>query len=118
MRARIGRERAGEVAVDLDGIELPGALQQSPGQSAAARSDLDDALAAGRRDAIDDAANDGGIVQEVLAEALTNRSRWLASSIASASAARKTPAVRLSRSSERKAPFRDRRWCAGSAIPG
>jgi hypothetical protein len=69
---RVGSKRFRQIAVDLDHIHVFGPRQQAPGQSAAAGSYFDQALSGRRRNAIDDAANDAGIVQEVLAETFTN----------------------------------------------
>ena len=64
---------SGKVAVDFNDVQIFGALEQRPCERAASGADLYDALAARRRNGVDDSADDARIVQEVLAEALTNR---------------------------------------------
>ncbi len=108
--ARIGLEHLRQIAVDLDHVQALGALEQSPGQCAAAGADLDDALAGGGRDGVDDAADDLRIMQKMLAESLTDRhvlgqaagldcrETPPVNSMASAKAARRLPASALPRS--------------------
>jgi hypothetical protein len=69
--ARLVAQRFDQVAVEFDRGQFPGAAQQGQGERAFAGSDLDDALSRLRRDRIDDAAQDAGVVQEMLAEALS-----------------------------------------------
>src|SRR6202041_2912332 len=97
---RVFLQRSGQVAVDLNDIQGLRTAQQLPGQCAASGADLYDALARGGRYAVDDAADDARIVQEVLTKALTNRnaqtgSLALASSMARARAARRLPVSAL-----------------------
>src|SRR5207302_158744 len=70
----------GEVAVDLDRMQLARALDQRRAERALAGADLDDAFAGPRRDGIDDAREHLALVQEMLPESLTRamRARWQA----------------------------------------
>ena len=58
------------VAVDLDHLEPPAALEQRPGQRAEPGSDLDQPLAGLRIDRGDDTREHARVVQEMLPEAL------------------------------------------------
>ena len=103
--ARIGRQRARQITIDLDHIQdARRARSKLHVRAPRPGPDLHDALAVRRRDGIDDAADDARIVQKMLTEALTNQHRQapdptgggrLANSIASASAARRLPASAL-----------------------
>ena len=89
-------QRSSQVAIDLDDVQRLRATQEIPGQGAASRADFYDALADGRRHAVNDASDDLRIVQEVLTKTFTNRnaqtgSLALASSMARARAALKLP---------------------------
>ena len=66
----IGGESRGEIAVDLDGVEMPGALDQRPRQRGETRTDLDQPVAGLRRDGVDDARDVVRIGEEILAKAL------------------------------------------------
>jgi len=73
-KARVGAELAlqdgDQVEVQLDHVELRAAAEQALGQRALARADLQQALVLLGADGAQDAVDDAGIVQEVLAEAL------------------------------------------------
>ena len=65
----LGPGEGGQVAVDFYDIEVAGAFQHFDSERAASRSDLDQMLVRLRIQGVDDALNDIGIVEEVLAEA-------------------------------------------------
>jgi hypothetical protein len=67
----LGSKPCGEIAVDLDGVHVAGALDQRPRERREARADLDERLARMRLDRIDDAPDVMSVGEEVLAEALS-----------------------------------------------
>ena len=72
-------ERGGEIAIDLDGVQLAARFEQGIGKRAAPGPDLHDQVAGPWRDRIDDAPHHRMVMEEVLAEALARprlASRW------------------------------------------
>ena len=67
---KVGAEAGGEIAVDLDGVEMPGACDQRRGQRGEAGTDLDQVVSRRGRDRGDDPRDVMRIDEEVLAEAL------------------------------------------------
>src|ERR1019366_4192554 len=63
-------QRCGQIAIDLNRIELSGRRQQARGQRALTRADLAGGIAPLQSDRGDDARDDGRIMQEMLAKAL------------------------------------------------
>src|SRR5690606_24237019 len=59
-----------QVQVQLDHIQACAAVQQTFGERALTRADFHQALAVARVDGAQDAVDDAGVVQEILAEAL------------------------------------------------
>src|SRR4029079_12033061 len=66
----IGGEASREIAVDLDGVEMPGALDQRPRERGETRTDFDDPVAGLRREGIHNARDVVRIGEEILAKAL------------------------------------------------
>ena len=63
----------GQVAIDLDGIEPLGGLEQGGGHHPLARADFQQVIAGARVDGHDDALHHAVIAQKVLSEALARR---------------------------------------------
>jgi len=61
-------QRFDQITVELDRVEFTDAPQQTSGQRALARADLDQSLPLARIDAVQDALDHGLVVQKVLAE--------------------------------------------------
>ncbi|MNP06943.1 hypothetical protein D3C76_989480 [compost metagenome] len=70
LEAEAPLELRDQVEVELDHVEPGAAVHQSFGQRALARADLHQMLAFARGDGTQDAVDDAGVMQEVLAEAL------------------------------------------------
>ena len=68
-------ERRREVAVELDRLELAGALEERRGERALAGPDLHQEIIGGGSNRIHDAREHARVVQEVLAEPLTGPMR-------------------------------------------
>jgi hypothetical protein len=99
-RREFGRERGGEIAIDLDDGQAVDPVQQRPGKRAQARADFDEALASLRCDRVDNALDIMRIGQEMLAEPFARAVRGYqrpaarardARSIASSTAANSEP---------------------------
>ncbi len=113
-RALIFAQALREVAVDFHHVQLSRPLQQRPGQRAPARAHLENALAGPRIHRIQNPADHAGVVQEVLAEALTgqhvgHRRRPGSPPVR---APRAGCRCRHGRCGPAAAPCRDPRWCA------
>ena len=61
-------ERGGEIAIDLDGVQLAARFEQGQGEGAASGPDLHDQIVGPGRDRVDDAPHHGAVVEEVLPE--------------------------------------------------
>ena len=63
-------ERGGQLGVDLDHLQAAQPIEQRAGDGPLTRTDLHHGLARLRGDGVHDAADDSGVVEEVLTEAL------------------------------------------------
>ena len=79
-RRKARRQLGGEIAIDFDGLELAGALDERRGERALAGADLDQKIARRGSDGVDDARSHARVMQEMLPEPLTGsvRGRWQA----------------------------------------
>src|SRR3954463_15438104 len=68
-------QRRGEIAIDLDGLELARPLDERRGERALAGADLDQEIIRRRRYGVDDAGQYTRVMQEMLAEPLTRSVR-------------------------------------------